>query len=286
MALFPGSGSRIASALPPTSAAAAPWIQWLARLGYVARGIVYSVIGVLALQATISSVRRPEDSSGALLAILRQPFGRGLLAVVAVGLGAWVLWRLFQALRDPENLGTGAVGMARRAGYLISAVLHSGLALEAMRLLAGSGGGGLDGDAEADHWTATVMSQPAGRWLVAGVGGGVILFGLFELYRAYSAKFRRKLDLARLSADGQQRVVLMGRVGIAARGIVFGIIGWFLLQAALQHQPSEARSFQTALETLQQQGYGQYLLAAVGIGLLCFGLFELAEARYRVIRLR
>jgi hypothetical protein len=283
MALFHG-GSRFVSPLAPAPALASRWIQWLARFGYAARGIVYSVIGVLALQAAVSSVKGPEDSSGALLAILRQPFGRFLLVALAGGLAAWVLWRLFQALLDPENLGTGAKGIAKRAGYLISAGIYGALAVEAVRLWMGSSSGSGNGESEADHWTAVVMSQPAGRLIIAAIAAGIVMFGVYELYRAYTADFRRALDLQRLGARGQRRIVLAGRLGMAARGIVFGIIGWFLGRAALQYEPSEARGFETALQSLQEQGYGQYLLAAVGVGLLCYGLFELAEARFRVIR--
>lgn len=285
MALFSGAGSRIGSAVPSTSAAAASWIQWLARFGYAARGVVYLIIGFIALQTAISSARSgPEDSSGALQFVLRQPFGRVLLGVLAFGLAAWVVWRLVQAIRDPEELGSSAKGIAKRVGYIISALLYGGLAVEAVRLLLGSASGGRSGEASADHWTAVVMEQPAGRWIIAGVGGAVILFGLYEIVRAFRADFRRRLDLSRLSADGERRVIVFGRLGLAARGVVFGIIGWFLLRAALQYDPQEARGFESALQTLQEQGYGQWLLGAVGLGLLCYGLFELAEARYRVIR--
>lgn len=298
MALFSGAGSRVASSVPAAAAAAAPWIQWLARFGYAARGVVYLLIGFLALQAAVSVARQPEDSSGALLMVLRQPFGRVLLGVLAVGLAGWVLWRLFQAFADPERLGTGGKGIVKRIGYVISAVLYGGLAVEAVRLLrtgasggqggaqAGGAGAGAGGEAAADHWTALVMAQPAGRWMIAGVGGVIIAFGVYEMLRAFRADFRRRLDLSSLSAAGERRVILFGRLGMAARAVVFGIIGWFLLRAALEYDPQEARGFQTALQTLEQQGYGQLLLGAVGVGLLCYGLFELAEARYRVIRTR
>lgn len=284
MALFPRGGSHIASSLASSGAIAAPWVQRLARVGYVARGVVYIVVGGLAMQAAITSVRRPEDSSGALLAILRQPFGRALLAVLAAGLIAWVLWRLFQAVRDPERKGTDARGLGKRASYLVSALLYGGLALEAVRLSMGSPRSGGSGEASADHWTGVVMAQPAGRWIIAALGAGVALFALYELYRSYTADFRRKLNLERLGADGRKRIVLIGRLGMAARGIVFGIIGWFLVKASYQYDPQEAQGFATSLRTVQEQGYGRYLLAAVAVGLFAYGLFELAEARYRVIR--
>lgn len=267
----------------PTAQLAAPWIQYIARAGYAARGVVYLTVGILALQAALT-LKRPEDSSGALIAIGDQPFGRVLLGIVAVGLGAWVLWRLFQALADPENRGTNAKGLLKRGSYLVSAFIYGGLAFEAVRMAMGSASGGESGDASADHWTAVAMSQPAGRWIAGAVGVGIVLFGIYELYRAYSADFRRKLDLEGLGEAARKRIVLFGRLGMAARGIVFGIIGWFLVRAALEYDPEAAQGFDTALRTLEEQGYGQYLLGAVAIGLIAYGLFELAEARYRVIR--
>ncbi len=283
MALFPNSGARAAAPLRSTAAKAAPWVQWLARLGYAARGVVYLIVGGIAMQAAFSSAQRPEDSSGALVVILRQPFGRILLGVVVVGLAGFVLWRLVQALRDPEHKGTDAKGLATRAGYLISGLIYAGLAVEAVRLLMGSARRGGSGES-ADHWTAMAMSQPLGRWIIGAVGGGVILFGLYELYRGYAADLRAKLDLTELGGDARKHVVRFGRFGRAARGVVFGIIGWFLVKAALEYDSSEAQGFAAALQTLESQAYGRYLLGAVALGLIAYGLFELAEARYRVIR--
>ena len=284
MALFSGSGSGMAASMPSPAGLAAPYIQYLARIGYAARGVVYMVIGLIALRTVFASGGGPEDSSGALRVVLRQPFGRILLGVLAVGLMGWVLWRLFQALADPEKLGTEAKGLAKRAGYLISAAIYGGLAVEAIRLLLGASSGGGGGDESAEHWTATVMSQPFGRWLIAGVGLGIVLFGLYELYRSFRADFTRMLDLSRLGPAARRRVVLIGRVGMAARGVVFGIIGGFLLNAARRFDPQEAGGTEEALRTLQGTSYGPWILGAVGAGLLCYGLFELAEARYRIIR--
>lgn len=284
MALFSGAGSRMAASMPSAVGVAAPYIQYLARFGYAARGVVYLVIGLIALQTVFSAGGGPEDSSGALRVVLRQPFGRVLLTVLAVGLVGWVLWRLFQALADPEKLGTDAKGLGRRAGYLISAAIYGGLTVEAVRLLLGAASGGSGGDQSAEHWTGTVMSQPFGRWLIAGVGLAIVLFGLFELYRAFKADFTRQLDLSRLGPAARRRVVLIGRLGMAARGVVFGVVGGFLLNAARQFDPEEAGGMEQALRTLQGSTYGPWLLGAVGAGLLCYGLFELAEARYRIIR--
>lgn len=283
MALFSGASTRIAASMPSAAGLAAPYIQYLARFGYAARGVVYLVVGIVALR-TILSGGGPEDSSGALRTVLRQPFGQVLLAILAAGLVGWVLWRLFQALADPEARGTDAKGLATRAGYLISAAIHAGLTVEAVRLLLGASSGSGGGDRSAEHWTATALAQPFGRWLIVGVGLAIVLFGLFELYRAFRADFTRWLDLSRLGPVARRRVVLVGRLGMAARGVVFGLVGGFLLDAARRLDPQQAGGTEEALRTLQDAPYGPWLLGAVGAGLACYGLFELAEARYRVIR--
>lgn len=275
----------MAAALP-SGVVAAPYIQWLARFGYAARGVVYLIVGYIALQSVLRHRQDPEDSTGALQHLLSQPFGRILVGVLAVGLMGWVIWRFFQAIADPEQHGSDLSGLARRAAYLVGGVIYGGLALEAVRLLIGAASAGQSGEASADHWTATVMLQPAGRWIIAGVGVGIVVFGLVELVRAFRTDFRDKLNLASLSAAGQKRVVFLGRLGIAARGLVFGVIGWFLLRAAWEAQSQQARGFAGALDALQEQPYGAWLLGGVSLGLICYGLFQLVQARYRVIRAR
>lgn len=284
MPLFPMSSVPAQHALDSAARDAAPWIQLLARLGYAAKGVVYLIIGGLAVQAALTRYGRPEGSGGALLVIARQPFGRFLLGIVAVGLSGYVLWRLVQALLDPEHKGTDAKGLATRAGYLISGVLYGAVALEAVRMLTGSSGGGGQNGEQADHWTAMAMSQPLGRWIVGAVGAGVILFGLYEFYRATSADLRKRMDLTSLGGNARTQLVRFGRFGLAARGVVFLIMGWFLIQAAWQYDPQDAQGLAGALGTLQDQPYGPFVLGVVALGLFAYGLFQLAKARYRVIR--
>ena len=143
MALFSGVVSGAAAALP-AGVAAPPYIQWLAPFGYAARGTVYLIVGYLGLQSVLAHRQQPEDSSGALQHLLGQPFGRILVGALAVGLTGWVVWRLLQAIADPEQHGAGFKGLAVRAGYLVSALIYGGLALEAVRLLLGSTSGGAE----------------------------------------------------------------------------------------------------------------------------------------------
>ena len=286
MALFSDPSSSSAAA-PARQAAreASPWITRLARVGFAAIGIVYLVMGGLAAQAALSPAEQPDNSSTALNTIYDRPFGRAAIMVVAVGLAGYVLWRLIAALFDAERKGSDLGGIAARLGYVGSAIAYSALAFECVRLLRGSGREGAgEGDQQADHWTAVAMEQPLGRWIVAAVGAGVIAFGLYQIYRGVAGDLRKRLNLAGVSSDAGDNFIRLGRIGFVARGVVFGIIGWFLLQAALQFDPQEAKDLAAALRVVREQQYGPWLLGAVALGLIAWGLWQLANARYRRIR--
>jgi hypothetical protein len=280
MALF--SADNLQASAKGAARGAAPWIERLAHVGFAAKGLVYLIVGGLALQAALGKGGQVTDSEGAMRTILRQPYGWVLLAVVAIGLAGYAAWRFVQAGLDPEGAGGDARGIAKRAGYTISGVLHVALALAAARMAFGFRTGG-SGDAGAQDWTAQVLAQPLGRWIVAAVGLGIAAFGLAELVRAYRTDLPKRLDLARLGPSAREWVVRSGRAGMAARGVVFGMIGGFLVRAALTHDSSEAKGLGGALETLHSQAYGPWLLGMVAIGLMAFGLFELVQARYRRI---
>jgi uncharacterized protein DUF1206 len=260
---------------------ASPWIARLARLGYAAQGVVYLIVGGLAAQAAVGTGGRTTDAEGALFAVLRQPFGKVLLGVLALGLLGYSVWRFVQAIKDPEHEGSDAQGLGKRLGYFLSGVVHVSLAAAAVGMLTGAAWGrGGDG---AQDWTARLMALPAGIWLVGAVGVAVAGFGLSQLYRAWTVKLDEELDLHRMSGTVRQWTVRFGRFGLAARGVVFGVIGVSLLLAASQADPSEARGLGEALRALRGQAYGPWLLGGVGFGLVAYGLYQGVAACYRRI---
>ncbi|MGK7864419.1 DUF1206 domain-containing protein [Falsiroseomonas sp. E2-1-a4] len=254
--------------------------MWLARFGYAARGAVTLAVGLLALMAALSRGGEVTGSRGAIETVFTQPFGVALIAVGALGLFGFALWRLCQALLDADGRGRDAKGLAVRAGQAVSAVAYIGLGIFALNLVLGSGGSGGDEDQSARDWTAWLLSQPFGRWLVAGVGLAVVGAALGMGSQAWTARFRR--DLA-CDARAARWVVPLGRAGYAARGLVFLTIGGFLILAAWQSDPSEARGLGGVLLALQAQPYGRGLFGFVAAGLAAFGAFQFAEARYRRI---
>ncbi|MEZ4615988.1 MAG: DUF1206 domain-containing protein [Caldilineaceae bacterium] len=261
---------------------AIPWVVWLARFGYAAKGLVYITIGALAIQAAIGSGGKTTGPSGALGSLANQPFGQVLLGLVALGLFGYALWRLVQAWVDPENEGSDAKGIVKRIGYAISGIIYGAFSVEAIRLASGSGSGGSD-SGQAQDWTARLMAQPYGIWLVGIVGVIVIGVGLYQFYRAYSAKFRTKLKLHEMNHKEELWATRVGRLGFAARGVVYGVIGTFLIVAAVRANPSEAVGIGEALQKLSQQPYGPWLLGIVALGLLAYGFFAVVLARYRRI---
>jgi len=261
---------------------AGPGITLLARFGYAAKGVVYIIIGVLAAYAAFASGGRTTDSRGALEEIMIQPYGKYLLGAVAIGLAGYALWRFVQALKDTEDKGSGVKGIAIRIGYAVIGVIYLGLAFSAVQIILGSGGNS-SGDSSSKEWTATLLAQPFGQWLVGLAGLGFIAAALSHFYKAYTAKFREKLKTSEMSQGVQNFAIRTGRFGLAARGVVFGIIGAFLIQAALHSNAGEARGLSGALSALGEQTYGQILLGVVALGLVAYGFYMLVLSRYRRI---
>ncbi|MEB3217120.1 MAG: DUF1206 domain-containing protein [Nostocales cyanobacterium 94392] len=257
----------------------AAWIERLARFGYTSKGAVYFIVGLLALQAAFGKGGETTDTQGALQAIVRQPFGQLLLALVAIGLMGYVIWRFVEAINDPENKGNDFKGIATRFSYIANGLAYAGLAWTAVKIIMGSSSSG-NSDSKQD-WTARLLNQPFGQWLVGTIGASVIAFAFYYLYRAFSEKFQRKLYLSDLSRTESQWVIAICRFGLAARSIVFFLIGWFVIQAAYMAQASKVGGLNEALETLAAQPYGPWLLAIVALGLIAYGIYMVVQARYR-----
>ena len=258
----------------------APWIELLARVGYVAKAVLYGTVGLLAAQAGLGRGGRTTDTRGALRELLGAPFGQAMLLVIAAGLVGYAAWLLVRAVADPERKGSGAKGIAIRVGYAIRGVVHGALALAALRLARGRGDSGGDG---ADQAAAQVIRLPAGELLLWCAGVGVFGYGLYQLYRAFAAKLGRQLAIGELPPGTARWIVAVSRFGIAARGVVFCLIGYFVVRAALQQEPTEAGGIAESLRAVA--GVGRWPFIAVALGLVAYGVYELVNARYRRIPL-
>ncbi|HTL90080.1 MAG TPA: DUF1206 domain-containing protein [Leptolyngbya sp.] len=266
---------------PIHQAASHSWFEKLARFGFAAKGLVYFIVGLLAAQAAIGAGGKTTGTNGALQEIAIRPFGKLLLGLVAIGIMGYVLLRFVQAVLDPEhsNQSNSAKRIVQRLGYLFSAIAYSGLAITAVKLILETGG---SGDKKQD-WTRFVLAQPLGQGFVGLAGIIVLGVGASYFYRSYKADFQEHFKLGQMSSTQRRWAKWIGQFGIAARGVVFCIIGLFVIIAAWRSDASEVRGLGEALAVLAQQPYGTWILGIVALGLIAYSIYLVIEARYREI---
>ncbi len=251
--------------------------EWLSRAGFAARGIVYLIIGILAIKLALGSGGTSASQQGALRAIAAQPFGEVLLILVALGLGGYALWRLARSVlgHGPEGSDRGLDRLAAGA----SGVVYAGLCAIAVEILLGSGGrsGG------AQKTTAGVFGWPAGTWLVAIAGFVLIGVGLYMGYRGISKDFLEDSKTEQMSPRTRHWIEWIGSIGHLARRVVFCLIGAFLVNAAIDYNPRQAVGLDGALAKIDHTSFGPFLLGLVAAGLIAFGVYSLSDTRYRRI---
>lgn len=260
-------------------------IPVVARVGYAARGVVYLIIGGLATLEAFGSGGQTAGSRDALKSLLGEPSGRALLVIVGAGLFCYSLWRMIQAFLDPDNHGADGKGLAIRASLMISAVLHVSLGIFAISLVFTLGGdlSGASGGGGKENFTAWLMQQPFGVWLVGLTGLAVVGVGIAHGIKGYHAKFERYMRIPESLRPGAQHLC---RFGLVTRGLVLVIVGGFFLIAAYQTDPSEAGGVAEAFDTVRSQPFGRILLGVVAVGLFAFGLYSALESAFRRVGLR
>lgn len=261
-------------------AARSPWARGLARWGLVSRGILYGLVGVLAIRVAVAGHGHTPDRDTALRTVAEQPLGRVLLALIAIGFLGYCLWRLAQALLGGGLEDEEEEGPLKRLGYAARGLIFGGIFVSTVLLIVGVGGGDKN---KEDKATRFVLDLPEGRYIVAAVGVGFLVGAGWNFYRGLSRKFREKLKLRKMSDAEDKAFTVVGTVGIVARGVVFGLIGLFLLKAAYEYDADETVGLDGALSKIAQAPYGPFLLGVVAAGLFAFGLYSLAEARYREV---
>lgn len=260
----------------------AAWIVRLARAGYAAKGIVYLVIGALALKAAVGSGGSTTDSGGALAAISDSSAGRFLLLLMAIGLLGYALWAVLSAFMDAEDRGDDAKGIALRAGQVWRGAVYGLLGVQAFRFFSDasqrSGGSG------AESWSARALELPWGRAIVGAAGLGLVAYALYQFWRGAHKNLRKRLRLGRADPQVIDGVMKLARFGIIARGVVFMVMGWFLLRVAMESNAGQAAGIGESLATIGSQPHGRLLLGVVAIGVMAYGVWQLANARFREMR--
>jgi Domain of Unknown Function (DUF1206) len=275
--------SRSARALGSAGVAGGSFVrsrafELLSRAGFVARALIYAIIGILALKLAFGYGGKLTNQQGALHTVANQAFGKLLLTLVAIGLGGYSLWRLVRAWigHGREGSDTGF----ERVAALASGIAYGAMCVLAIEILLGAGGGSSGSPKKA---AAGVFGWPAGAWIVGIAGGVMIGVALYQGYRGLTKKFLDDSKVAEMSARVKEWISRLGTIGHLARMIVFGLVGIFLVKAAIDYNPSKAVGLDGALAKIVHRSYGPFLLAVVAVGLIAFALYSLSDARYRKI---
>ncbi|TMB43538.1 MAG: DUF1206 domain-containing protein [Chloroflexi bacterium] len=259
-------------------AAANPGLELLERLGYIVRGALYIAMGILALRIALSKPDgRAVDLTGSVVVLISNQFGKLLLLMIIVGLAAYSVWGLIRAFFDPLHRGSDPSGYIERLGFVSSAISYALIVVFGFKILAGSGGGSTDSTRKA---ISSILEHPAGGSLTVLIGLIALGVGLGQFVEAYRAVFMRDLKGAEISDMTRRIVTGLGRFGMFARGVIFVIVGWFIVQAGLHHDPGKVQGFDGAFLFLLTQPFGHLVLGVVALGIVALGLHSLACARW------
>jgi hypothetical protein len=256
-----------------------PEFGWLARGGLVARGVVYGIVGILALKLAVGSGGKATTQRGALMTIAHEPFGRAMLIATAIGLAGYAMWRLFRA-----GIGHGTEqkdGRFQRVAHLASGLAYAGLCVTAVKILTGVSSTG--GSSSPKQTTGGVLDWTGGTVIVGVVGAILIAVALFQGYKGISKKFLDDSKTREMSRQVKRGFTAIGVFGHLARMVVFGLIGYGLVKAAVDYNPRKAIGLDGALNKLSHNAYGPMLLGVVAVGLIGFALYSIADARYAKI---
>jgi hypothetical protein len=262
-------------------AARSPWIERIMRLGFFVRGLVYGLVGLLAIQVALGARGgKITEQQGAIAAIGAQPFGRVLLILILVGLAGYALWGIIRAWLDPLHKGSDAKGIVYRIGYLASAVSYGALMIPTWNAIQHKAGAAQSGGTSnsTQRTVGSLLTKSWGPWVVGLVGLVILGSGIGQIATGLKAKFEMTFDPYKLSPDQRKWATRLGRIGYVARGIVFSIMGILLIQAARLSDPMKARGIDGALLELARQPYGTLLLAIVAAGLIAFGAYSMLGA--------
>jgi Domain of Unknown Function (DUF1206) len=261
-------------------AADSPFLGWLARIGLAARGTMYILIGIIAVEIATGNSSQQADRTGAVRLVAKTPFGSAILWLLVIGFAGMTLWRLSEAIWGAA--GEGGRKASKRAANFARAIFYGAVTYGILKYALGVGAPS-SSDKESQDLTAEALKVPGGQVIVGIVGAIVIGAGLYVSYRAFKRKFLKHLRLGSASARTRKVVTRLGQVGGIARGVVFVTVGIFLIIAAQDANPKQAKGIDTALRALAHTPAGPWLLIVIALGLVTFGVYSWCEARWRAV---
>lgn len=253
-------------------------------MGFCARGVVYVVVGLIALEIAHGGAGGERaDKDGAVREIADRSFGTALLIALAIGLTGYIVWRFSEAIWGKRDESDEAKRTAKRLGSGAKGLLYAGFLASILRFLVGDerGAGAGGGDQQEESITATLLDLPAGQIIVGAVGAGIVGAGAYLVYRGVRQKFEKHLETAEMGPVVERVVDTLGTIGMAARGFVIALAGLLLIKAAVDYDPEAATGVDGTLKVIAMQTYGQVLLTITALGVIAYGLYSFAEARYR-----
>jgi hypothetical protein len=262
-------------AMPMRRAARSSPMDGLARFGLAARAFIYLVIGWLGLQIALGNSSHQANQRGALAEVAQGGIGLVLLWFLGFGLAAYSIWRFSLAV-----FGSAVEGDRKgaRAQSAVRGLVYGALCVSTFAFIAGASN--TTQKREQQTWTARVMHHDFGRWLVGGVGAVIAVIGLVLIYQGITRQFEEQLRMPEMSGRTRKVVVWIGAIGTAARGAVFAVSGALIIAAAVTYDPKKSSGLDGAMHTLAAQPYGPWLLSALSLGLIAFGIFGFAAARW------
>lgn len=257
-------------------------LEWAARLGYGARGFVYLSIGALTLLAATDRIGDSVGSRGAVAWLAGQPFGRVWLVALGLGLWAFVMWRVLQAVFDADHEGTSLKAWGVRLGQAASGLFYGVLAASTFELLDEFEARPVAEDVTENQEKAqALLALPLGQWLLVAVGLVILAVGVGNIVRGLRSDFAGALAC---SAETCRRVTPLARAGYVARGAAYLPLALFVTLAGLNASAAQVTSFGQGLDVLEAQPGGSWVLSLTAVGLMAFGAFAFVEARWRRIR--
>jgi hypothetical protein len=253
------------------------WIGRLGRIGLGAQAFCFAIIAVLALALALGLGGRGIDPQGAFIELDDHGWTKALLVLVAIGFAGYSVWRFAQALFDRGRQGSDAAGLGRRAIQLVQGLVYVGLTISAVRVLLGSRP---NGERSAKHTAAGILGWPGGPVLVGILGGVFVIIAVVNAYWGLSGRFKESLEREHIGPKEERVITMLGRIGFVSLGVVFAVVGWFLIKAAVDFQADAVVNLGGALATLARATYGKWLLGATACGLLVYAAFGFAQVRY------
>jgi hypothetical protein len=275
---FRSSARRRSASRSSRSARSGRGMAWLARAGLVARGLMYVLIGIIAVQVAIDGSHQQADRTGALRLVAQTAFGTAILWLLVIGFAGMTLWRLSEAAWGSP--GADGRKASKRLANLARAVFYALVTYGILKYALGVGQPS-SSDSQSQDLTADALKYQGGQVVVALAGVVVVIAGLYVIYRAYKLKFLKHLRMGSASARTRKVVTRLGQIGGIARGLVFATIGVFLVIAAKDANPGQAKGIDSALRALARTPAGPWVLIVVALGLVTFGVYSWCEARWR-----